>query len=61
MTTLVYYMNLSIWHTHVFVSNLLHVFGLSLLEDKQKFKLRGCVSVHKMSISYTNMSSICIK
>jgi hypothetical protein len=45
----------------VFVSNLLHGSSLALLEDEQKFKLGGCVGTHKTSISYTNMSSICIK
>jgi hypothetical protein len=45
----------------VFVSNLLHGSGLALLEDEQKFKLAGCVGTHKISISYANISSICIK
>jgi hypothetical protein len=44
---------------------LLHVsciaLGLALLEDEQKFKLGGCFGTHKMSISYVNMLSICIK
>jgi hypothetical protein len=35
--------------------------GLALLEDEQKFKLRGCVGDHEMPISYANMSSICKK
>jgi hypothetical protein len=35
--------------------------GLALLEDEQKFKLRGCVGTLKTSISCTNMSSKCIK
>ena len=35
--------------------------GLALLEDEQKFKLGGCVGAHRMSISCTNMSSICIR
>jgi hypothetical protein len=35
--------------------------GLALLEDEQKFNLRGCVGTHKTSISCTNMSSKCIK
>jgi hypothetical protein len=35
--------------------------GLALLEDKQKFKLEGCVGAHKTSISCANMSSKCIK
>jgi hypothetical protein len=35
--------------------------GLALLEDEQKFKLRGWVDSHKTSISYANMSSKCIK
>jgi hypothetical protein len=35
--------------------------GLALLEDKQKFKLGGCVGAHKTSISCANMSSKCIK
>jgi hypothetical protein len=34
---------------------------LALLEDEQKFKLRGCVGPHKTSISCTNMSSKCMK
>jgi AMMECR1 domain-containing protein len=45
----------------VFVSNLLHGFGLVLLKDEQKFNLRGCVGTHKTSILYTNISSISIK
>jgi hypothetical protein len=49
------------WSTLVFVSNLLHGSSLALLEDKQKFKIGGCVGAKKTSISYTNMSSICIK
>jgi hypothetical protein len=35
--------------------------GLALLDDEQKFKLRGCVGAHKISISCANMSSKCIK
>jgi hypothetical protein len=35
--------------------------GLALLEDKQQFKLGGCVGAHKTSISCANMSSKCIK
>jgi hypothetical protein len=35
--------------------------GLTLLEDEQKFKTRGCVGAHKTPVSYTNMSSNCIK
>jgi hypothetical protein len=35
--------------------------GLALLEDKQKFKLEGCVAAHKMLILCTNMSSKYIK
>jgi hypothetical protein len=31
--------------------------GLALFEDKQKFKLGECVSVHKTSISCANISS----
>jgi hypothetical protein len=31
--------------------------GLALLEDKQKFKLGGCVGVHKTPISCANKSS----
>jgi hypothetical protein len=45
----------------VFVSNLLHGSGLALLEDEKKFKLGGCVGARKSSISYANMSNICIK
>jgi hypothetical protein len=33
--------------------------GLALLEEKQKFKLRGCVGAHKAPISCTNMLSKC--
>jgi hypothetical protein len=61
MTTLANLVNLS-FSIHLC---LLHVSciasGLALLEDEQKFKLGGCVCAHKMSISYTNMLSICIK
>jgi hypothetical protein len=32
--------------------------GLALLEDKQKFKLGGCVGSHERKISYANMLSI---
>jgi hypothetical protein len=32
-----------------------------LLEDEQKFKLRGCVGAHKMSISCTNILCKCMK
>jgi hypothetical protein len=39
------------WSTLVFVSNLLHGFGLALVEDEQKFKHGGCVGTHKTSIS----------
>jgi hypothetical protein len=60
MAALVYFMNLII-SLHLFVSNLLHSSSLALLEDKQKFKLQGCVGTHKTSISYANISSICIK
>jgi hypothetical protein len=35
--------------------------GLALLEDEQKFKLRGCVGAHKTSISCANRPSKCIK
>jgi hypothetical protein len=35
--------------------------GLALLEDKQKFKLGGCVCTHKTPISCANMSSKCMK
>jgi hypothetical protein len=35
--------------------------GLALLEDKQKFKLGGCVGTHKMSILCANMLSKCMK
>jgi hypothetical protein len=35
--------------------------GLALLEDKQKFKLGGCVGTHETSISCANMSSKCMK
>jgi hypothetical protein len=45
----------------MFVLNLLHGSGLALLEDEQKFNLRGCVGAHKTSILYANMSSILIK
>jgi hypothetical protein len=31
--------------------------GLALLEDKQKFRLRGCVGAHKTPILCDNMSS----
>jgi hypothetical protein len=45
----------------VFVSNLLHGSSLALLKDEQKFKLGECVGTQKTSISYANISSICIK
>jgi hypothetical protein len=32
-----------------------------LLEDEQKFKLRGCVGGNETPISYAIMSSICKK
>jgi hypothetical protein len=35
--------------------------GLALLKCEQKFKLGGCVGTHKMPISYTNISSECMK
>jgi hypothetical protein len=35
--------------------------GLALLEDKQKFKIGGCVGTHKTLISCANMLSKCIK
>jgi hypothetical protein len=35
--------------------------GLALLEDEQKFKIRGCVGAHKTLISCTNISSECMK
>jgi hypothetical protein len=35
--------------------------GLALLKDEQKFKLGGCVGVHKTPISCANMSSKYIK
>jgi hypothetical protein len=35
--------------------------GLALLEDEQKFKLRGCVGAHKTPISCANISSECMK
>jgi hypothetical protein len=35
--------------------------GLALLKDEQKFKLGGCVSAQKTSISCTNMSIKCMK
>jgi hypothetical protein len=35
--------------------------GLAFVEDEERFKLGGCVGVHKTSISCTNMSSKCIK
>jgi hypothetical protein len=35
--------------------------GLALLEDEQKFKLRGYIGDHKMPISCGNMSNICKK
>jgi hypothetical protein len=34
---------------------------LALLEDKQRFKLGGCVGAHKIPISCANMSNKCIK
>jgi hypothetical protein len=35
--------------------------GLALLEDEQKFKFGGCVGAHKTPISWTNISSECMK
>jgi hypothetical protein len=35
--------------------------GFALLEDEQKFKLGGCVSAHKTSISRANMSGKCVE
>jgi hypothetical protein len=35
--------------------------GLALPEDEQKFNLGGYVGAQKTPISYTNMSSKCIK
>jgi hypothetical protein len=35
--------------------------GLALLEGEQKYKLGGCVGVHKTSIYCINMSSKCVK
>jgi hypothetical protein len=60
MTALVFY-EFEHWSTLVFTLNLFHGFGLALLEEEQKFKLRGCVGAHKTPISYANMSSIYIK
>jgi hypothetical protein len=50
MTALVFY-EFEHWSTLVFTLNLLHVFGLALLEEEQKFKIRGCVGAHKTPIS----------
>jgi hypothetical protein len=35
--------------------------GSALLKDEQKFMLGGCVGALTTSISYANMSSICIR
>jgi hypothetical protein len=60
MTALVYFYEFEHWSTLMFISNLLHGSDLALLEDEKKFKLGGCVGTHKTSISYINMSSICL-
>jgi hypothetical protein len=61
MTTLVYFMNLSIGIHLCLLQISCMAFGLALLKDEQKFKLGGCVGAHKTSFSYANMFSICTK
>jgi hypothetical protein len=35
--------------------------GLALLKDEQKFKLEGCVGIHKTLITCANILSECMK